>query len=176
MTLPKRAHRMLLGAILTALAATAQAQERPPRPDVNALPVSANATRGQLLLGDKIFHGEAARGTCFNCHGWDGKGTATGNDLTNGSLNWGESFKEIKATILNNMKLVPGQDGDLTPFGRRCRHSVCLGAGASGTDRQAGRALEPTEQAALRGEHRRACRRISDRCRIPLELLFDASS
>ena len=86
-----------------------------PRPDINSLPVSVNATREQLLLGDRIFHGEAARGTCFQCHGWDGKGTATGNDLTNGSLNWGESFKEIKATILNNMKLAPGQDGDLTP-------------------------------------------------------------
>ncbi|HMN72369.1 MAG TPA: c-type cytochrome [Rhodoblastus sp.] len=102
-------------ASLLALAPAAQAAERPPRPDVDALPVSANATRAQLLLGDRIFHGEAARGTCFQCHGWDGKGTATGNDLTNGSLNWGESFREIKATILNNMKLAPGQDGDLTP-------------------------------------------------------------
>lgn len=86
-----------------------------PRPDVNSLPVSVNATREQLLLGDRIFHGEAARGTCFQCHGWDAKGTATGNDLTNGSLGWGESFSQIKATILNNMKLAPGQDGDLTP-------------------------------------------------------------
>ena len=85
------------------------------RPDVEKLPVSANATREQLLLGDRIFHGEAAKGTCFQCHGWDGKGTATGNDLTNGSLNWGETFPMIKATILNNMKLAPGQDGELTP-------------------------------------------------------------
>ena len=84
------------------------------RPNVDQLPVSANATREQLVLGDRIFHGEAARGTCFKCHGWDGKGTATGNDLTNGSLNWGESFAMIKKTIVNNMKLAPGQDGDLT--------------------------------------------------------------
>ena len=88
---------------------------RPPRPDLSRLPVSANATPEQLAIGDKIFHGEAARGTCFQCHGWDAKGTATGNDLTNGSLNWGETFAMIKATILNNMKLAPGQDGDLTP-------------------------------------------------------------
>ena len=103
----------LLVAALTALA-PAPAQADGPRPDVSKLPVSANATREQLLLGDRIFHGEAARGTCFRCHGWDGKGTAIGNDLTNGSLNWGETFAMIKATILNNMKLVPGQDGDLT--------------------------------------------------------------
>lgn len=84
------------------------------RADIDQLPVSANATREQLVLGDRIFHGEAARGTCFTRHGWDGKGTATGNDLTNGSLNWGESFAMIKKTIVNNMKLAPGQDGDLT--------------------------------------------------------------
>ena len=84
------------------------------RPDIDSLPVSANASREQLVLGDKIFHGEAARGTCFQCHGWDGKGTARGNDLTNGSLNWGETFAMIRKTILNNMKLAPGQDGDLT--------------------------------------------------------------
>lgn len=106
----------LLALILISPPAAAQDRSQgKPRPDVDALPVSANATRAQLLLGDRIFHGEAARGTCFQCHGWDGKGTATGNDLTNGSLNWGESFAQIKATILNNMKLAPGQDGDLTP-------------------------------------------------------------
>lgn len=110
------APRLRAAAGLTALLATAAlAGERPPRPDVDALPISVNSSREQLLLGDRIFHGEAARGTCFQCHGWDGKGTATGNDLTNGSLNWGESFAQIKATILNNMKLAPGQDGDLTP-------------------------------------------------------------
>lgn len=108
--------RLRAAAGLTALLATAAlAGERPPRPNVDALPISVNSSREQLLLGDRIFHGEAARGTCFQCHGWDGKGTATGNDLTNGSLNWGESFAQIKATILNNMKLAPGQDGDLTP-------------------------------------------------------------
>jgi len=101
--------------VAAVLATAAMADQRPPRPDVERLPVSVNSSRAQLLLGDRIFHGEAARGTCFQCHGWDGKGTATGNDLTNGSLNWGESFSQIKATILNNMKLAPGQDGDLTP-------------------------------------------------------------
>ena len=92
-----------------------KADDGRPRPDVNELPVSVNATREQLLLGDRIFHGEAARGTCFRCHGSDGKGTALGNDLTNGSLNWGETFAMIKATIEHNMRMAPGQDGDLTP-------------------------------------------------------------
>lgn len=109
--------RTLAAAIALALLipALSLADDAHPRPDIERLPVSANASREQLVLGDRIFHGEAAGGTCFRCHGWDAKGTATGNDLTNGSLNWGESFAQIKATILNNMKLAPGQDGDLTP-------------------------------------------------------------
>ncbi|MDE2578605.1 MAG: c-type cytochrome [Hyphomicrobiales bacterium] len=92
-----------------------QADEARPRPDVGRLPISANATAEEVALGDRIFHGEAAGGTCFQCHGWDAKGTTNGNDLTVGSLGWGESFSEIKATIKHNMAVAPGQDGDLTP-------------------------------------------------------------
>lgn len=106
---------LLLSTPASAQDAVLEAALTKPRPNVNSLPLSVNATREQLLLGEKVFHGEAANGTCFKCHGRDGRGTTIGNDLTNGSLGWGESFKEIKATILNNMKLAPGQDGDLTP-------------------------------------------------------------
>lgn len=66
------------------------------------------------MLGDRIFHGEAANGTCFQCHGHDAKGTGNGNDLTVGSLIWGDSLAEIKKTIRNNIALAPGRDGDLT--------------------------------------------------------------
>ena len=106
---------MVLSAPAAAQDAVLDAALTKPRPDINSLPLSVNATREQLLLGEKVFQGEAANGTCFKCHGRDAKGTTIGNDLTNGSLGWGESFKEIKASILNNMKLAPGQDGDLTP-------------------------------------------------------------
>lgn len=100
---------------VSSLASPLAARAGDGRPDVSKLAVSANATREQLLLGERIFHGEAANGKCFQCHGHDAKGTTTGNDLTNGALGWGKSFKEIKATILHNMELSPGQDGDLTP-------------------------------------------------------------
>src|SRR5687767_869813 len=33
-------------------------------------------TPAQLALGDSIFHGRAAGGSCFTCHGMDAKGTA----------------------------------------------------------------------------------------------------
>jgi mono/diheme cytochrome c family protein len=85
------------------------------RPPAESLPVPLGATREQVVLGDRIFHGEAAGGTCSACHGWDAKGTATGNDLTSGLFLWGDSMKMIKATIVNTIVIAPDRDGDLTP-------------------------------------------------------------
>ncbi len=108
---------MRIVAMAAAVAATlfpATGRADGPRPDVTSLPVSVDATREQVVLGDRIFHGEAANGTCFQCHGHDAKGTGNGNDLTVGSLIWGDSLAEIKKTIRNNIALAPGRDGDLT--------------------------------------------------------------
>ena len=107
------ARTWIAAAFCLALAAPAAANDG--RPDLGKLPVSANSTPEQLAHGEKVFHGEAANGKCFNCHGHDAKGTTLGNDLTNGALGWGESFSQIKATIRHNMEMSPGQDGDLTP-------------------------------------------------------------
>jgi mono/diheme cytochrome c family protein len=86
------------------------------RPSAASLPVPLGATQEQVLLGDRIFHGEAASGKCSNCHGWDAKGTPTGNDLTSGLFIWGDgSMKMIKATIANAVTIAPGRDGELTP-------------------------------------------------------------
>jgi mono/diheme cytochrome c family protein len=83
---------------------------------VASLPVPPGATREQVLLGDRIFHGEAANGKCSVCHGADAKGTGNGNDLTLGMWIWGDgSQRAIKATLVNNMTIAPGRDGDLTP-------------------------------------------------------------
>ncbi|MEW6395170.1 MAG: hypothetical protein AB1582_11525 [Pseudomonadota bacterium] len=84
------------------------------RPDVTLLPVPAGATRDQLVLGERVFHGEAANGKCFECHGRDAKGTANGNDFTVGSLIWGDSLTMIKQMLRHNMEVAPGRDGDLT--------------------------------------------------------------
>jgi hypothetical protein len=43
------------------------------RPDAGPLPVPLGFTREQILLGDRVFHGEAADGQCSQCHGWDAK-------------------------------------------------------------------------------------------------------
>ena len=86
------------------------------RPSADALPVPSGFSREQILHGDLVFHGEAANGQCSVCHGQDGKGTPTGNDLTAGMFLWSDgSVKELKRTILHNMAVAPGVDGDLQP-------------------------------------------------------------
>ena len=86
------------------------------RPAADALPVPAGFSRDQVLHGDRVFHGEAANGQCSVCHGVDGKGTPNGNDLTAGMFVWSDgSVRELKRTILHNMAVAPGRDGDLEP-------------------------------------------------------------
>jgi len=86
------------------------------RPSTDALPVPTGFSREQILQGDRFFHGEAANGQCSVCHGIDGKGTPNGNDLTAGMFVWSDgSLKELKRTILHNMAVAPGMDGDLKP-------------------------------------------------------------
>jgi len=84
-------------------AATTSAVPGPPegthpdagRPIAAALPVPPGATREQVALGERIFHGEAAGGTCSGCHGSDARGgpqapsLVSGHSfLSDGSLGW----------------------------------------------------------------------------------------
>jgi hypothetical protein len=86
------------------------------RPPAETLPVPAGFSRSQILHGDRVFHGEAANGQCSVCHGIDGKGTTNGNDLTAGMFIWSDgSVKELKRSVLHNMAIAPGRDGDLEP-------------------------------------------------------------
>jgi mono/diheme cytochrome c family protein len=39
-------------------------------------------TAAEIALGDSIFHGQTAGGTCFTCHGQNAKGTTLAPDLT----------------------------------------------------------------------------------------------
>jgi glucose/arabinose dehydrogenase len=65
-----------------------------------ALPAPPHATRAELAAGDRIFHGEAAGGTCSGCHGADAKGSTVGPDLASGHWLWGDgSPASIAATI-----------------------------------------------------------------------------
>ncbi len=105
-----------LNVLALLLAASMAARAEGIRPPAASLPVPPGATEDQVLLGDRIFHGEAANGKCSECHGADAKGTANGNDLTLGMWIWGDgSLRTIKGTITHNMAMAPGMDGNLSP-------------------------------------------------------------
>jgi glucose/arabinose dehydrogenase/mono/diheme cytochrome c family protein len=74
-----------------ASAGAAGGQPQPPEgvhPDAGrttaSLPLPPGATREQLALGDRIYHGEASNGTCSGCHGSDAGGSSVGPALNNG--------------------------------------------------------------------------------------------
>lgn len=50
----------------------------------DALPTPPGATAEQVALGRRIFHGEAAGGTCSGCHGSEGAGGGMGSTLNKG--------------------------------------------------------------------------------------------
>jgi mono/diheme cytochrome c family protein len=53
-----------------------------------------------IALGDSVYHGQAWGGTCFACHGQDGKGSAVGADLTDAEwLHSDGSYEAIVKTI-----------------------------------------------------------------------------
>ncbi len=83
----------------------AQSIAKPPEgtnPDVSAsaLPVPPGASQAMVALGDRIYHGQAAGGTCTACHGANGTGTPLGPDLTKKKWLWSDgSWKGITKSI-----------------------------------------------------------------------------
>jgi glucose/arabinose dehydrogenase len=82
------------------------------------LPVPPGATRDQVELGDRIFHGEASNGTCSGCHGSDAKGTSVGPDLTSGIWVFGDgSLGAITKTVTDGVPRPRNYSGAMPPKG-----------------------------------------------------------
>ena len=82
------------------------------------LPVPPGATKDQVALGDRIFHGEVADGTCSGCHGTDAKGTSVGPDLTSGAWAFGDgSLAAITKTVVNGVPHPRNYTGVMPPRG-----------------------------------------------------------
>ena len=102
---------------------TASASASPPEgihPDAGAapLPVPPGGSPDQVALGDRIFHGEAAGGTCSGCHGADAKGSEVGSDLADGHFIWGNgTVKSITQTILHGVPKPKDHTGAMPPKG-----------------------------------------------------------
>jgi len=105
--------------------ASASSAELPPEgmhPDANRATASLHAPPGvsknQLALGERIFHGEAAGGTCTGCHGSDGKGSTMGADLTSGAWLWGDgTLPAITQTITQGVMKPKQASGVMPPMG-----------------------------------------------------------
>jgi glucose/arabinose dehydrogenase/mono/diheme cytochrome c family protein len=105
--------------------ASASSTELPPEgmhPDANrataALHAPPGVSKDQLALGERIFHGEAAGGTCTGCHGSDGKGSTMGADLTSGAWLWGDgTLPAITQTITQGVMKPKQASGVMPPMG-----------------------------------------------------------
>jgi mono/diheme cytochrome c family protein len=72
----------------------------------------------QVALGDSIFHGQVAGGTCTACHGQDAKGTAVAPDLTDTQwLNGDGSYDFIVNTVTNGVPKPKEHPAPMPPKG-----------------------------------------------------------
>lgn len=84
------------------------------------LPLPTGATRETVELGDRIFHGQVAAGTCAGCHGAGGEGTPLGPNLTSGRWLWSKgSLSGIEQTILHGVPNPKEYRSPMPPMGAR---------------------------------------------------------
>ena len=107
------------------LASTSAGNAGPPEgmhPDAGrataALPVPAGATKDEVALGERIFHGEVADGTCAGCHGSDAKGSPQAPSLVDGTWNFGDgSLKAITQTVADGVPRPRNYSDPMPPKG-----------------------------------------------------------
>ena len=84
-----------------------------------AKPAAGGAASPQLVaLGDSIFHGQVAGGTCTACHGQDAKGTAVAPDLTDNQwINGDGSYDFIVHTVTTGVPQPKQHPAPMPPKG-----------------------------------------------------------
>jgi len=88
------------------------------RTDSASLPVPAGATKEEVALGDRIFHGEVADGTCAGCHGSDAKGSPQAPSLVDGNWYFGDgSLKAIEKTVADGVPRPRNYSDPMPPKG-----------------------------------------------------------
>jgi mono/diheme cytochrome c family protein len=84
-----------------------------------APPAGGGPSSPQLVaLGDSIFHGQVAGGTCTACHGQDAKGTAVAPDLTDNQwINGDGSYDFIVHTVTTGVPQPKQHPAPMPPKG-----------------------------------------------------------
>ena len=82
-------------------------------------PSAAGEITPQLVaLGDSIFHGQAAGGICFTCHGQGAKGSQIGPGLTDGQWLHGDGSQQMIINVITSGVATPKQyPGAMPPMG-----------------------------------------------------------
>ena len=76
------------------------------------------ASPALIALGDSIFHGQAGGGTCYACHGQDGKGSGVGPNLTDAEwLNTDGSLEGIVKTVQTGVAAPKKAPAPMPPMG-----------------------------------------------------------
>jgi glucose/arabinose dehydrogenase/cytochrome c5 len=74
------------------------------RLEATSLPIPPGATKEEVSLGERIFLGEAAGGTCTGCHGSDARGSPEAPSLIDGKwLKTDGSLARIIRTVTNGV-------------------------------------------------------------------------
>ncbi len=82
------------------------------------LPAPPGIAPDQVALGDRIFHGEAAGGTCAGCHGSNAGGSPLAPSLVSGHWLWGDgSLQSIEATVGNGVPQPKKYRDPMPPMG-----------------------------------------------------------
>jgi len=90
----------------------------PAAPADNAAMPGGGASADQIALGDKIFHGQEAGGTCTACHGPDAKGTQIAPDLTDDQwINGDGSLGSIEKTVTDGVPQPKQHPAPMPPMG-----------------------------------------------------------
>ncbi|MGH7510492.1 MAG: c-type cytochrome [Gemmatimonadales bacterium] len=96
----------------------ADTTQAPATPSAAAPATPRAGSPGPVALGDSIFHGQAAGGTCFTCHGQDGKGTQLAPDLTDQQwLNGDGSLQFMINTVTNGVPKPKQYPAPMLPMG-----------------------------------------------------------
>lgn len=87
-------------------------------PSSPGAPGSNPASSQLIALGDSIFHGRAAGGTCMSCHGQNGGGGPIGPNLTDAEWLHGDgSYNFIVMTVTNGVPSPKKFPGMMPPKG-----------------------------------------------------------
>ena len=79
---------------------------------------AASITPQMIALGDSIFEGQAAGGTCMTCHGPDAKGTQLAPNLADDQwLNVDGSYQAIVNVIQNGVPTPKQHPAPMPPMG-----------------------------------------------------------